>query len=180
MKRIIKLILTSLTIVFLLSLMLALTLYWLITYRTQGEYFNSGGISIHYTVEGKSDPVILIHGFAVNSDINWRRTGVINTLKNNFKVVSLDLRGHGLSGKPHVPNEYGLKMVSDIINLMDHLKISKAHIAGYSLGGFVALKLATLYPERVKSLSVLGAGWEEPKENSFFKRALKNSVEKLE
>ncbi|MCX8065091.1 MAG: alpha/beta hydrolase, partial [Candidatus Hydrogenedentes bacterium] len=47
-------------------------------------------------------------------------------------------------------------------------------------GGFVALKLATLYPERVKSLSVLGAGWEEPKENSFFKRALKNSVEKLE
>ncbi len=166
-------IILTLSILFLLA-------YYKLTHRIQGSYFNSNGVSIHYTDEGEGTiPVILIHGFAVNADINWRKPGIINTLYPDFKVVALDLRGHGLSAKPEDPSAYGIEMVKDVIRLMDSLKIEKAHIAGYSLGGFIAIKLATLHPERILSLSVLGSGWENPDEYRFEESA-KELIKSLE
>lgn len=149
-----------------------------ITHRVDGSWFNSEGVPIHYTDEGSGTPVILIHGFAVNADLNWRRPGITEKLVEQYRVISVDLRGHGESGKPHAKEAYGRPMVMDILRLMDHLKLQKAHLAGYSLGGFIILKLAVIAPERILSASVMGAGWEQP-ESSRFLEALAKMADAL-
>lgn len=148
-------------------LLLGGALFWvhhLLFDRTKGEYFDSKGTRIFYTSEGqpKADPVILIHGLAAHADINWRSPGITGMLDRDFHVVSFDLRGHGLSDRPHDPAQYGIETVEDITRLMDHLHIEKAHLAGYSLGGFLALKFAVLHPERCLSLAVCASGWKDP------------------
>jgi pimeloyl-ACP methyl ester carboxylesterase len=143
----------------------------------------SPSVSIHFTDEGPRDgePVVLIHGFAVNANLNWRLPGVTAALARDFRVISMDLRGHGRSGKPHDDSRYGPHMADDVIRLLDHLNIERAHVIGYSLGGFVALKLAASASasERLRSASVLGAGWEPP-DNSEFLEALPRLADQLE
>ena len=137
---------------------------YLLFHRTPGQYFDSNGARIYYTVEGAGAPIVLVHGVAATSDLNWRRPGIIRSLAKNFQVIAFDLRGHGLSDKPTDPEQYGLRMVEDIVRLMDHLEITQAHVAGYSLGGFLALNAATLYPDRFASLAVCAAGWMDPEQ----------------
>lgn len=139
--------------------------------RSKGEYFDSAGVRLHFTDEGSGEPLILLHGFAVNADLNWRLPGLTGALRREFRVIAPDLRGHGLSGKPHDAAQYGRQMVLDVLRLMDHLGLAKAHVAGYSLGGFITLKLAAESPERLLTASVLGAGWERPDENAFLDAA---------
>lgn len=134
--------------------------------RVEGAYFDSGGVRIHYTDEGAGAPVVLVHGFAANADLNWRRAGVTRMLAREFRVISPDLRGHGLSGKPLEPEAYGIELVEDLRRLLDHLDIEQAHIAGYSLGGIIGLKFAAEHPGRVASLAVCGAGWRDPEDDS--------------
>lgn len=136
-----------------------------VTSRTPGAFLEVNGVRIHYTDEGEGPPVMLIHGFAVQADLNWRRNGLIDAIKKEFRVIALDLRGHGLSSKPYNADAYGIEMAEDVIRLMDHLGIEKAHVVGYSLGGFITLKLATIHPERMTTACPLGAGWER-RENS--------------
>ena len=121
-------------------------------------YFDSGGVQIHYTVQGKEDgePVLLIHGFSLNIDAQWQP--VIKALLNDYKVIAMDCRGHGGSEKPHDPNKYGLEMTKDAIRLLNHLKIDKAHIVGYSMGGSITLQIVARYPERVRTATLGGSG----------------------
>jgi pimeloyl-ACP methyl ester carboxylesterase len=153
--------------------------FWWLTQRVEGSYFEARGARIHFTEEGSGQPVVLLHGFAVNADLNWRLPGVTEALAREFRVLSLDLRGHGLSGKPHDPELYGEAMAEDVIGLLDHRGIEKAHVVGYSLGGVITLKLATTRPDRLLSASPLGAGWENP-ESSTFLAALDEVAEALE
>jgi len=125
-------------------------------------FFDSDGVKIHYTVEGKGEPVLLIHGFAGDIQGNWGIPGVIKALSDNFKVIALDNRGHGQSDKPHDPHAYGMNMVEDPIRLLNHLNIEKAHIVGYSMGGFIIMGILAHHPERVLSAVVGGAGWIPP------------------
>ncbi len=127
--------------------------------RVEGQYFDSDGVKIHYTVQGEGEPVVLVHGFAFNADLNWRGPGVIDALSKEYQVIALDNRGHGMSDKPHDAADYGEKMPGDIIRLLDHLKIDKAHVVGYSMGGFITLKLITMHPERLLSAAPCGMGW---------------------
>lgn len=154
-------------------------LLWRLLRRTPGQHFDSDGVDIYYTLAGAGEPVVLLHGFAVQSDLNWRLPGIIRSLARDFQVIAPDLRGHGRSGKPHDPGRYGIEMAEDVVRLLDHLGIERAHVAGYSLGGFVALKLATLHPERMLTLSALGSGWESP-QNSAFLSALAGLATELE
>jgi pimeloyl-ACP methyl ester carboxylesterase len=144
--------------------------FYSLFHRVEGKYFDSNGVQIHYTDEGSGEPVILVHGFAANADANWRSPGVTGLLAKHHRVIVLDNRGHGLSGKPHDPAKYGIEMVEDIPRLMDHLKIPKAHIVGYSMGAFMTLKLLTLHPERFVTATIGGAGHQPPKEEdrAFF------------
>lgn len=127
--------------------------------KPKAESFDSNGVKIQYIVAGEGEPVILIHGFTASAMMNWQQPGVFDALAKNYKVVALDNRGHGRSGKPHEPEKYGLEMVEDVVRLMDHLGIERAHIVGYSMGGFITGKLVTTHPERVITATLGGAGW---------------------
>jgi len=139
--------------------------FWLskkLSQRVEGDYFDSNGARIHYTVEGEGEPVVLVHGFAVNADYNWRRPGVVHRLAQDYQVIAFDHRGHGLSDKPEDVDQYGDEMVKDVVRLLDHLGIEKAHVVGYSMGGFITLKLLTMYPDRLLSAAPCAAGWSRP------------------
>jgi pimeloyl-ACP methyl ester carboxylesterase len=124
------------------------------------EVFDSNGVKIRYVTEGKGEAVVLIHGWMGDSSM-WGRDQSGNTKLNTagakgFQLIALDCRGHGKSDKPHDPEMYGPEMAADVVRLLDHLKIAKAHLVGYSSGAFIAGKVAATHPERV--LSVVYAG----------------------
>jgi len=146
-----------------------------------GAYFDSNGVRIHYAVEGQGTPVILVHGLVADLGLNWVRPGIFHELSRQYKVVAFDLRGHGLSDKPHDSARYGTELVEDIVRLMDHLKIEKAHIVGYSMGGFIALKMAEMHPERMLSVAPCGSGWSsDPDKELAFMRLLADSIDRGE
>jgi pimeloyl-ACP methyl ester carboxylesterase len=110
-------------------------------------------------VEGEGEPVVLIHGLQSSASVNWELPGIVKALAAKYRVVSFDCRGHGRSGKPAGDDDYGVEMVEDVARLLDHLKIQKAHVVGYSMGGMIALKFVVLHPDRVRSAVLGGMGW---------------------
>jgi pimeloyl-ACP methyl ester carboxylesterase len=120
--------------------------------------FDSGGVKIHYLVQGRGEPVLLIHGFTVNLQSQWAAPGVLDALAGDYRVIALDNRGHGRSGKPHDPRQYGTEMVEDAVRLLDHLHIERAHVVGYSMGAAIACKLLVTHPERLLSVTLGGSG----------------------
>ena len=106
------------------------------------------GVTLSYQDEGRGRAVILLHGFAADTNINWVRSGVLDALVDEgFRAVALDARGHGLSEKPHDPESYaGDAMTRDARALLDHLDVDRAHVAGYSMGASTALALAATEP----------------------------------
>ncbi len=131
--------------------------------RHPGQYFESAGVKIFYTDEGPrdADPVVLVHGFGANGDLNWRAPGIVGLLSKDYRVITLDNRGHGLSDKPHEAEKYGIEMVNDLVRLLDHLQIPKAHVVGYSMGSFITLRMIASHPERLLSAMTCGAGWRK-------------------
>lgn len=140
-------------------------------------FFDSDGVKIHYIVEGKGEPVVLIHGFAASIQQNWGAPGVVKALAEGYQVIALDNRGHGQSDKPHGNAAYGLKMNDDVIRLMDHLKIRKAHIVGYSMGGFMTDRLLMDHPERFLTATLGGAGWMKASDDPAAMDVLATSLE---
>ncbi|MGZ5079489.1 MAG: alpha/beta fold hydrolase [Usitatibacter sp.] len=122
------------------------------------QYFDSNGVRIRYIEDGKTgDPVILVHDFASRIEDQWIKTGVMPTLATQFRVVAFDARGHGKSDKPHDPKQYGAEMGLDVIRLMDHLGIQRAHIVGYAMGANIVAQLVTTHPERFITMTLGGA-----------------------
>jgi pimeloyl-ACP methyl ester carboxylesterase len=70
-------------------------------------YFDSNGVQIYFEEHGKGEPVVLVHGFASRAEHNWGAMNWFTTLAPHYRVVPLDCRGHGKSGKPHDPAAYG-------------------------------------------------------------------------
>jgi pimeloyl-ACP methyl ester carboxylesterase len=141
-----------------------LSLLFIPSSLAEDSFFDSDGVKIHYIVEGKGEPLLLIHGFSGSA--RGRIPGImsdsIKNLSNNFQVIAIDCRGHGQSEKPHDLDAYGMNMIEDQIRLLDHLKIKKAHVVGYSMGGAIAIGIVGFHPERVLSAIVGGAGWVPP------------------
>ena len=89
---------------------------------------------------------------------DWYDYGYVSALKNDYRLVLLDARGHGGSDKPHTPEAYELeKRVEDIVAVLDDLDIAKAHYFGYSMGGWIGFGAARYAPERFRSLIIGGA-----------------------
>jgi pimeloyl-ACP methyl ester carboxylesterase len=130
---------------------------------TDGYFTASDGVKIHYLETGKSTgtPVILIHGFSGTANGNWFLNGIADALAAKHRVIAIDCRGHGKSEKPHDPKKYGPQMSADVIELMDHLKIDKAHIHGYSMGGAITGQLLAKHPDRFLTASFGGSGIRE-------------------
>ena len=129
------------------------------TNTIQNHYFDSNGVKIRYIDEGprEAEPVVLIHGFSANIDMMWTMSGLVDTLAKEYRVIALDCRGHGQSDKPHDADKYGNEMILDVVRLLDHLKVDKAHIVGYSMGGMITLKLIADHPDRI--ISAIPAGF---------------------
>jgi pimeloyl-ACP methyl ester carboxylesterase len=123
--------------------------------------FDSKGTKIAYFVQGKGEPVVLIHGWLSSAGVNWALPGISAQLAENYQVIALDVRGHGLSGKPTKEEAYGPELVEDVVRLLDHLKVKKAHVVGYSMGGIITAKLMAKHPDRVLSGTLGGMGWLE-------------------
>jgi pimeloyl-ACP methyl ester carboxylesterase len=123
------------------------------------QTFDAKGVTLRYFVQGGGDPVVLIHGLLASAKLNWDIPGITAALAKDYRVIALDLPGHGGSDKPETPDAYGVQMAEDVALLMDHLKIKKAHLVGYSLGGMITIKFLTLHPDRVISATVGGMGW---------------------
>jgi pimeloyl-ACP methyl ester carboxylesterase len=134
------------------------------------QSFDSNGVKINFAIKGNGPPVILIHGWLSSGWINWDLPGTARLLAQEYQVIWLDMPGHGRSDRPARDEAYGPELVEHVIRLMDHLKIKKAHIVGYSMGGIIAAKLLARYPDRALSGTLGGMGWlrEGSIEQKFF------------
>jgi pimeloyl-ACP methyl ester carboxylesterase len=120
---------------------------------------NVNGIQIYYEEYGKGFPLVLINGLAFPMDLWYLQ---IEALCPHFRVIAMDNRGIGLTDQPD--QEYTIaQMASDTAELLKSLGIEKAHVAGLSMGGFIAQQLTLTYPEMVDHLVLIATGTGGPK-----------------
>jgi pimeloyl-ACP methyl ester carboxylesterase len=120
--------------------------------------FHHGAVEIAYLDQGEGEPIVLIHGFASNKEMNWVHPAWTTTLKDR-RVIALDNRGHGQSSKLYDPADYHLRlMTEDVRALLDHLGIERADVMGYSMGARITAFLAHDHPARVRSAILGGLG----------------------
>lgn len=124
--------------------------------------FDSDGVPLHYEVHGPADgtPIVAVHGFASDYQLNWVGTRWQETLTSSgFMVVGLDCRGHGSSDKPHDPAAYAIEiMAADVVRLLDHVDVSTAAYLGYSMGARIGLQVVMDHPDRVTRAVLGGIG----------------------
>ncbi len=122
--------------------------------------FHNGEVEIAYLDEGEGDPIVLVHGFASSKNVNWVYPGWVTELnKSGRRVIAFDNRGHGDSAKLYDPAQYEIAvMAGDIVALMDHLKLERADVMGYSLGARMTAVLALQAPRRLRSIVLGGIG----------------------
>ncbi len=119
---------------------------------------------------------MLVHGFASRGEHNWGG-GWIDALARDYRVVVLDCRGHGKSGKPHDSAAYdGETMGDDVIRLMDHLGIKRTLIMGYSMGGRIVTGLLMLHPERLRAAVLGGIGAASAAAPSFNRKPIVDAL----
>jgi pimeloyl-ACP methyl ester carboxylesterase len=131
--------------------------------RSGQPSFDSDGVKIAYLDVGRGEPIVLLHGFSVSAVEMWLKkpfapTPIIPVLAQDYRVIAPDLRGHGNSDKPHDPKAYGRTIAEDVIRLLDHLEVRKAHVVGYSMGATVAGRLLVDHPDRLLSVTFGGGG----------------------
>ena len=121
----------------------------------QDKFFDSNGVTIRYVDQGSgSEPIILLHGNG-GSLQTWVNRGILPNLVRDYRVIAFDARGHGKSGKPHDPKQYGREAALDVVRLLDHLAIRQAHIVGYSMGAATTSHLLTLRPDRFLTATLI-------------------------
>ena len=103
---------------------------------------------------------MLVHGFGSSRSQNWKSTGWFSTFTEaGFAITAMDCRGHGMSGKPHDPGSYGHeRMADDALAVMDAAGLERVLLCGYSMGGFISLRLTAAHPARVARLALAGVG----------------------
>jgi len=122
--------------------------------------FHNGAVEIAYLDEGAGEPIVLVHGFASTKEVNWVATGWVGTLtRAGRRVIALDDRGHGQSTKLYDEADYHTDlMAGDVAALIEHLRLDRADVMGYSLGARISAVLAVRHPARVRSVILGGAG----------------------
>jgi len=124
--------------------------------------FDSDGVRLHYELQGPENgqPLIAVHGFASDYRLNWVGTRWQEALTDaGFRIIGLDLRGHGFSDKPHDEAAYSIDiMAGDVVRLLNHLEVSSAAYLGYSMGARIGLEVVITSPERVTRAVLGGIG----------------------
>jgi len=127
--------------------------------KPKPRWLDAEGVKIAYYVQGQGEPVVLIHGLRSSATVNWSLPGISSLLSQKHRVIAFDVRGHGQSDKPTEEDAYREELVEDVLRLLDDLKIEKAHIVGYSMGGIIAGNFIAHHPDRVLSGALGGMGW---------------------
>ena len=123
------------------------------------EHFTRGDVTLRYRVIGQGVPMLLVHGYSDKVEM-W--AGTADSLARDFRVIVPDVRGFGKSSKPDGVAAYGREMSEDLIALLDHLGVGKAHLVGYSMGGALSADIALRHPDRVRTATmVAGAFWSD-------------------
>jgi pimeloyl-ACP methyl ester carboxylesterase len=116
--------------------------------RTSG-YVDVNGVHMYYEVYGEGSPLVLLHGGMLTIELGFGE--LIPALAARHTVIGVELQGHGRTadtGREITP----VALASDVVGLLDHLGIDRAHVLGHSMGGAVALELAVNHPDRVRSV----------------------------
>ncbi|MDQ0781446.1 alpha/beta fold hydrolase [Chryseobacterium sp. W4I1] len=134
-------------------------------------YIPVNGIKVYYEVYGEGSPIVLLHGAFMTIDTNWGQ--LIPELSKNRKVIAIELQGHGHTQFSERKLAHAT-LAGDVAGVMDHLKIDKADVVGYSFGGAVAYQFAIQSPKRLNKLVIISAtyktsGWL-PEVNNTFKK----------
>ena len=122
--------------------------------------FSHDGVEIAFLDQGEGEPIVLVHGFASNKEVNWVAPGWVATLTGaGRRAIALDNRGHGASTKLYDPAAYHSRfMAEDVRALLDHLDLRRADVMGYSMGARITAYLALAHPDRVRSAVLGGLG----------------------
>ena len=135
-------------------------------------YAPVNGLKMYYEVHGSGDPVVLLHGSFMTITNNW--TGWIGELSKTRKVIAVEMQGHGRTGD--IDRDYSYEnLADDVAALLDHLKIPRADLIGYSMGGCVAMQCAIRHPEKVRKVVSISAAFRR---DGWVKEAL-DSLPKL-
>ncbi|MDG1582756.1 alpha/beta hydrolase [Pseudomonas sp. GOM6] len=120
------------------------------------SYFEHAGCQLHYEDRGQGEPVLLVHGLG-SSIQDWEYQ--IPHLQRHYRVVAIDLRGHGRSGKPR--ERYSIsQFAADVAALIEHLGLQQVHLVGISMGGMVGFQLGVDQPQLLRSLTIVNSSPE--------------------
>lgn len=114
----------------------------------------TNGINLNYHEQGQGEPLLFLHGLGSQGE-DWAFQ--VPFFAPSYRVITVDLRGHGASDKPTGPYSVAM-MAEDVVGLLDALNIESAHIVGLSMGGMIAFQLVVDRPERVRSLVIVNSG----------------------
>jgi pimeloyl-ACP methyl ester carboxylesterase len=121
---------------------------------TGSGYADVNGLHMYYEVHGAGSPLVLLHGGMLTIELNF--AGLIPDLAQRHQVIGVELQGHGRTAD--IDREITpAAMASDVVGLLDHLGIDRAHVLGHSMGGAVTLELAVSHPTRVRSIAPISA-----------------------
>lgn len=119
----------------------------------------SDGVELAWDSVGEGVPLLLVHGSALSKAI-WRGFGYTKAFREQFRVITMDLRGHGRSAKPAAPADYAMDtLVADALAVLDAADAPAAHYGGYSVGARIGFSLAATAPERLLSFTSLGGSY---------------------
>jgi pimeloyl-ACP methyl ester carboxylesterase len=121
---------------------------------TTTGYAPVNGLKMYYEVHGSGDPVVLLHGAFMTITNNW--TGWIDELSKTRKVIAVEMQGHGRTAD--IQRDFSDEnLADDVAALLDYLKIPRADIIGYSMGGAVAMQCAIRHPDKVRKVVVISS-----------------------
>ena len=121
---------------------------------TDSGYADVNGLHLYYERHGAGTPLVLLHGGMLTIDLNF--AGLIPTLAQRHEVIGVEMQGHGRTAD--IDREITpAALAGDVVALLDHLGIERAHVLGHSLGGAVTLELAVNHPTRVRSVVPVSA-----------------------
>jgi pimeloyl-ACP methyl ester carboxylesterase len=139
-------------------------------------YASVGDTRLYYEVRGAGDPILLLHGGGGSVERSWPKE--YDALGNDFMLIKVDSRGHGRSADGAGPLTYG-RLAADVVRLLDHLNLPRAHVVGHSMGAITALHLLVDYPDRIRTATLLAGTYHVDTYNPPAYAAMKLELDRL-
>ncbi|HJU64507.1 MAG TPA: alpha/beta fold hydrolase, partial [Gemmatimonadaceae bacterium] len=126
--------------------------------RAPDQYATLGDVRLRYREIGRGEAVVMLHGMARSLE-DW--IGLGDSLARDHRVIAVDQRGFGKSSRFSDSRRFGVELAEDVVRLLDHLDIERAHLVGHSMGARVAAAVAARHPDRVESVTLVAGPFFE-------------------